>query len=448
MVKTFTFPNGFRIVYEKPKTTLPITSIQVFCKVGSIYETEGIRGAAHVIEHMCFKGTRKITEAKHIAEIYDEIGAFFNATTNKNTTIYIVKCHNDFVEKCMSMLSDMMMNSAFKRNEFEKEKRVVKQETIRLTDNGSAISHTLIDEYLYSDSSYAHAVDRIDYHAPGLLAYDDVYAMYKSFYRPANMVVSIVSQIPFSTVVKLLQKTHFAHSCKYSCSPEHPWRYRVDSIVTSPNSPLYRINKHSGMNTLHMRIGFRTCSQFSTDKYALDILQNVVGGYMSSRMFSILREKHGLTYRSGASSTNYESMGDFTLFAETDSQNILETNDDHQGVLPRIVDLICDLQKQGITQHELQVSKQNIRGSMALALENNDSSCYHNGTRVILYGNDGTSIVPYCDIYDTYYHRITRRDVNNVIKKYFKKSNMCVCIVSNTTPPLYKVKSICEKILA
>jgi predicted Zn-dependent peptidase len=442
MVKTFTFPNGFRIVYEKPKATLPITSIQVFCKIGSIYETDGIRGAAHVIEHMCFKGTRKIAKAEHIAETYDEIGAFFNATTNKNTTIYIVKCHNDFVEKCMSMLSDMMMNSAFKRNEFEKEKQVVKQETIRLTDNGSDICHKLLDESLYSDSSYAHAVDRIDYHKPGLLAYDEVYAMYKSFYRPSNMVASIVSKLPFSTIVKLLQKTHFARSC----SPEHPWKYRVDSIVLSPNVPLYNIHKHPGMNTLHMRIGFRTCSQFSTDKYALDVLQNVVGGYMSSRMFSILRGKHGLTYSSGASATNYESMGDFTFFAETDSRNILETNDE-KGVLPRIVDMICDLQKHGITPHELQVSKQNIRGSMALALENNDSSCYHNGNRVILYNNDEKSIVPYCDIYDTYYHPITRRDVNNVIKKYIKKSNMCVCIVSNTTPPLYKVKSICEKIL-
>ena len=149
MIKTYTFPNGFRLVYEKPPSNFKNTSIQVFCKLGSIYERDGIRGASHFIEHMCFKGTNKIPEAKTIAENYDKIGAYFNANTNKQYTVYVVKCNNNYVENSIAILSDMMMNSTFRATEFTKEKKVVEEECIRLENDYFSLATDAIEKLLY-----------------------------------------------------------------------------------------------------------------------------------------------------------------------------------------------------------------------------------------------------------------------------------------------------------
>ena len=99
-IQTHTFPNGFKVVYQKCLQPLPITTIYTFCKVGSAYETDKVRGASHFVEHMCFKGTHKREKARDILKKYDEIGAFFNAYTEKRFTAYMVKCNDDYVHHC------------------------------------------------------------------------------------------------------------------------------------------------------------------------------------------------------------------------------------------------------------------------------------------------------------------------------------------------------------
>jgi predicted Zn-dependent peptidase len=125
MVSRYTFKNGLRLVYEKPISVLPVTSVQVFCDYGSIYENDDVRGAAHFIEHMCFKGTSKIPDAKDIFLNYNKIGAYFNAETDKRYTRYYVLCEDDYVKNSIYILSDMLMNSTFNKKEFQKEREHV-----------------------------------------------------------------------------------------------------------------------------------------------------------------------------------------------------------------------------------------------------------------------------------------------------------------------------------
>ena len=99
---THTFENGFRVVWEKSYNLIPLTSIYVFCDVGSIHEPSDLKGAAHFIEHMCFKGTRKIPLAKDIFNKYDEIGAYFNATTENQYTEYHVRTQDQYTEHCIT----------------------------------------------------------------------------------------------------------------------------------------------------------------------------------------------------------------------------------------------------------------------------------------------------------------------------------------------------------
>jgi predicted Zn-dependent peptidase len=169
MIHTHTFPNGFRIVYENPRNSISVSSIQVFCKVGSAMETDETRGISHFVEHMVFKGTKNKPLAKDISQTYDKIGAYFNATTEKSYTNYIVKCEDEYVENCILVLGDMLLNSVFDKGEFEKEKKVVVEENILLEDSGENIVADMYDAAIYKGSPYENAIDKLSYHKPGSL---------------------------------------------------------------------------------------------------------------------------------------------------------------------------------------------------------------------------------------------------------------------------------------
>jgi predicted Zn-dependent peptidase len=447
MVKTITFPNGCRLVYENPHTSFRNTTIEILCKLGSVNEANGIYGASHFIEHMCFKGTKKIPQAKTITENYDKIGAYFNASTFKEHTSYYVKCFDDYVENSLHVLSDMILNSLFKKSEYEKERKVVQEESIRTNDHGEYITDNMMDAIIYKGTSYANPVDTLAYHTSKTnpLLHEDALAMYKSFYRPGNIVISIVSNLSFQTILGMVKTSYFMKPAKPFCTSDHAWKYRIDSFVEPQNEMQYSIARKPGISTAYVQIGFRTCSYYSPDIYAIDILSTILGKGMSSRMFVLLREQNGLTYKSGAASNQYGSMGSFVFYAETDPRKMLE-NGDNPGVLPLLVKMIHDLYKHGITQKELNDAKTHLQGSFSRYSENMSNICTYNAIKTAFLNVDDKSHVSYKDFYSTYYAKITRIQVNSIIKKYFKKSNGAVCILGDDVFPLKKVAHICKNL--
>jgi predicted Zn-dependent peptidase len=257
------------------------------------------------------------------------------------------------------------------------------------------------------------------------------------------MVISIVSSIPFSHFVRFLETTYFMKTPAAKCCPNHAWKYQAYYNIREQSSPKYSVIKHPAAKTTHVMVGFKTCDQFSNDKYILNVLNNIIGGYMSSRMFSTLREKNGLTYRSGSNTTYYDSAGQIVFFAETDPQKLLK-NGEHAGVFPLIIDIIRDLCKHGVSQREVTNAKMNLEGSKSISMENSNASCEYNGIKMLLYCNDEKSIVPSSDIYKTHYKSITRSQVNDVIKKYLKLSQMSLCILGESVPSVRQIKKICE----
>jgi len=442
MIHTHTFPNGFRIIYETPRNSISISSIQVFCKVGSAMETADTRGISHFIEHMAFKGTKRLPTSKDVSKTYDEIGAYFNATTEKSYTNYIVKCEDEYVKNCILVLGDMLLNSVFDKGEFEKEKKVVVEETILLEDSGEDIIADMYDAVVYKGSSYENSIDILEYHKPGSLEYNQVLQFYKTFYKPSNMVLSAVSHVPFSKFIDIVSHSDFTKPLTSGLFVHCP-----NPIISydPQTDPQYIIKPRKGLNTLHLMIGFRTCSQYSPDKYALNMLSNILGGFMNARLFAVLREANGLTYSSYADTSYYNILGDFSITAETDPTKLLKNKGKGKGVLPLIVDIIVDLQNNGVSAAELRTAKSNMKGSMAIEEENNDNACFHNGSKMLLY-DDGTPIVSYHDRYDKHYKSITQKDIHDVIKKYLIKQNMTVCILGSNNPGLKVVKEICDKI--
>ena len=461
-IKTHTFPNGFRLIYEPPQTTLPITSIYTYCDIGSAYETDDCRGVSHFIEHMCFKGTKKIPSPQGIFSEYDNVGAFFNATTDKRYTVYTIKTRDEYSKHSIQILSDMLLNSIFNKKEFEKEERVVIEENIRANEEAAGILDDMTEEMMFKGSSYAFPVDSIDYHKNIRFSYEKVIEMYRGFYLPERMILSIVSNVPFNEIVKSLETSYFAKSFKYNNKQKNHnklllQKHNIHYSNITQNNIQYNIQTKPGISTIHLNIAFRTCNQYSHDKYVLNTLKHILGGSLGSRLSVLLREKNGLTYTSDVYTDYNEYSGQFVIYAQVDQDKIIynkpndKTNkakdktNKPNGVLPLIIGLLNDLVKNGITESELTTTKKNIFGKMSIRLEDTSVQASNNGFEYLVNGGNADIITPYSQIYDRHLKDITKKQIDDIIIKYFKRSCMNVALIGGKNPSEDMIRTECEK---
>lgn len=433
MIKRHTFENGFQLVYQKSTQSIPLTSVHVLCNVGSAYEIDPIRGASHLVEHMCFKGTKEHGKARTMLLEYNKVGAYINAYTEKRVTGYTLMCDDAHAAKCINVLSDMILQASFSKKEFDKEQHVVVEENIRTKDNHEYMLRKALDKIYFCGSSYEHPIDILSYHpTPTHLKYEDIYQWYKWFYRPANMVCSVVSNMSFTEICRIIKTSVFMKTDTLSTA----------SVYMYPKLVLYPINKHfiyhKKLNSaLILHVGFRTCSYYDDDKYLVKVLQHILNGF-SGRLFTTFRTKRGLTYHSSAHSTFHEHMGYFNFFIQTDPSKLITDGKGKPGIIPTLLDLIEDLIKNGITSEELVVAKGNCKGKQLIKLQDIDSIAEYNGLQVILKQTD----VPFQQMFDKHIAPITCHQVNTMIRKYITYKNLVVGIVHKDTIPKNKIESL------
>jgi predicted Zn-dependent peptidase len=431
-IKTHVFPNGFRVVYQPPANHMPISHMNAFCHVGSAHEDPSTRGASHFIEHMCFKGTPKLHTSRDIEIQYDNIGAHFNAHTEKQYTCYEVTCSDQYAEKCLSILGNIMLHSVFNAKEYKKELNVVIEESVRnLTDYHNTVYDNL-STLVFKGSIYENPIDTLRYHkTTDTMKYENVVEFYRENYIPENMVLSITTSLPFSKIIEIVKQSDYAKP-KRNATPILNTIPRM--IVAQQQDIQIHCEPVAKMKSVYLMIGFRVCPLYHPDYYGLKFLQNLIGGMFTSRLFTLLREKNGLTYHSSVSTTFYENAGAFVFYAITDTKKLMHNViSSKKGVLPLIIDLLNDLVKRGVTQEEVTKTKHYLKGKMANMLENANSQSYHNGLRVLLH-NEDREIVSFGDVYSKYYAKITKSYVNELIRKYFRRDAMNVALVGGGIP--------------
>ena len=431
-IKTHVFPNGFRIIYQHPANQMPTAHMNVFCHVGSANEEEHTRGAAHVVEHMCFQGTEKRPKSRDLEIIMDNAGATFNAHTDKPYTWYEINCLDQHVPVSLDILSDMMLHSVFRKSIFEREMHVVIEENMRDLTNYQNTVFDDTDTMLYRGSMYEFPIDSLQYHRkPGSLSHKEVVAFYRKHYFPANMILSITTRIPFATICRMVERTAF---CSNTTTRQlEPVLNPAPRMILEPQTK-YRLHCRpvANMKSIYMTISFRVCSFYNVrDTYGLKFLENLIGGRVTSRLFTILRENHGLTYQSSAKTAFYENAGGFTLYAISDSTKLLKNGTSQKGVLPLVIELLNGLLAKGVTDEEIRVTKSYLRSSIEIDLENANLQSYYNGSQLLLM-NDPP--VPIDQLYSTHYARFTRKDATRLLRLYFKRENMCVALVGGGIP--------------
>ncbi|HOP75467.1 MAG TPA: pitrilysin family protein [Bacillota bacterium] len=348
MYQRVTLSNGLRIVCE----TIPYgrsVSLGVWTRTGSRNEEPQFNGISHFIEHMMFKGTSR-RSTRQIAEAIDAVGGQLNAFTTKEYTCYYAKVLDQHFQLGVDLLADMITNSLFLPAEIEKEKSVVLEEIKSYED----APDELIYDIFYSLVLKGHELGRSILGTPETVSQfnrEILMEYLQKHYTPDNMVFAVAGNIQIDQVIAEVEG-RFSGLCGKS----------EQSSSELPELQMTTYFKDKDTEQVHLCIGGRGVSRKDPRKYTAILLDSILGGSVSSRLFQRLREDEGLVYTTGTNHSSFMDTGVFTIYAGTSMANF-------ERVVTLIQEEIIKLQTQGIDEEELNRAKEQLKGNLLLSLE-------------------------------------------------------------------------------
>jgi len=370
-VKKFTLSNGLRVVVE-PIPTCRSVSFGIWVKTGSRNETKENNGISHFIEHMMFKGT-STRSAKDIADLFDGIGGNVNAFTAKEYTCYFAKVLDEHLPIAVDALSDMFFNSALAEDELAREKNVILEEIAMYEDTPDDKVHDEASRASLGDHPLAYSILGLEDRLTAMTS-DDLRKYMDERYTIENTVVSVAGNVEEESLIELLEK-HFGSFSKHSEQAE------IELEAPSFIGDYLFYKKKTEQN--HICLSFPGCSITDPKLYAMILLNNAMGGGMSSRLFQEIREKRGLAYSVYSYHTSYADSGLFTVYAGTAPK---QTKD----VLDLTLQQLEELRVHGLSQEELHRGKEQLKGSLILSLESTSSRMNRLGKNELMLGRHYT----------------------------------------------------------
>jgi predicted Zn-dependent peptidase len=343
-----TLDNGVRVVAEKFDTVQSV-SIGFFFKTGVIYEPEDMLGVSHFIEHMMFKGTSS-RSARKIAREFDRIGGYLNAFTAKDYCCFYARVVKDHIEVAIDVLSDMLTDSQFVADEFERERRVILEEIKMYEDSPDEIIHELLGQNLWQNSRLGNPILGTA-HTVSSLQKDAVVELFKNQYLTGNLCVCVAGNFEWGALTKLLE-TKLA-SMKQGC---------LESKEGVPDANYGFSVYQKDIEQVHLSLGTTGIPFSNRKRYALTLLNIVFGGGMSSRLFQEIREKRGMAYTVYSYHTSFRNTGLFGIYAGTSMEHLTAVLDLFYHELNKVA-------AEGITETELDETREQLKGNLLIALE-------------------------------------------------------------------------------
>jgi predicted Zn-dependent peptidase len=344
-------PNGVRVVTAPVASAQSVSCILMFA-AGSRYETKDTNGIAHFAEHMFFKGTEKRPRSRDIAGEIDAIGGEFNAFTGKEYTAYYVRCAAESRSTALDVLVDMLRNSKFDPEEIEREKGVIVEEMNMYFDTPRDFIGGVYDDLLYGDQPLGW--DIIGTKDTVRAATRDTFLGYTNrWYKPERLVVGIGGKIDGDLMGELTELL----------GDLEPAETGAPLAVTEPvmNGPAVRVHNKAS-DQAHLVLGARSYPLEHPDRYAVQLLGNVLGGGMSSRLFTEVRERRGLAYYVFAMNHSYTDAGSLYAQAGVDINRIDEA-------VTTIVDQLKQIVDEPVPAEELEKARSFAKGRFVLQLE-------------------------------------------------------------------------------
>ncbi len=403
MVKKTTLPSGLRVITES-MPAVRSASIGIWADVGSSLESREQRGISHVVEHMLFKGTAR-RSAREIAETMDGVGGNLNAFTDKEATCYYAKVIDRHVPLALDVLADMFLHSTFAPEELAKEQKVVLEEIKMYEDSPDEMIHDLFLQTMWSGSHLGEPtigfVDTVLAVTP-----DALRSHMKRHYAPDSIVVAAAGNIEHEHFVELVAEC-FA---TFSGSSE---RFEPDAPLATPATLI----RQKDSEQAYVVVGSHGLSARDDRRFALSVLDTLLGGGMSSRLFQEIREKRGLVYTVYSFQAAYRAAGLFGVYAGTSPENV-------QPCIDVIAQELAALRDGRVGAAELHLAKEHIKGSLTLSLESTSSRMIRLGRNEFVLGRQMSA-----EELEERIDAVTSEQIAEVAQELFQDEALGLCIL-------------------
>lgn len=406
MLRVSRHKNGLTVITSEMPHMASI-SLGIWVGVGGRHEPAALSGVSHFIEHLLFKGTHS-RSAKQISQDVEGIGGYLNAFTSEENTCFYSKARHDRLQELLDVLLDMFLNSTFDPVEIDKERNVIKEELAMYLDQPQHHVQELLNETLWPNQPLGRSLtgtpktlDAMD--RPQILKYR------RANYVSSSTLVAAAGNLNPDRVVKAVSRLarHFPQGHRPQFVP----------ALNGQKEPVVRLFSKDTEQT-QLALGIRTCSRHDERRFALRLLNTVLGENMSSRLFQVVREDHALAYSIFSSLSFFDDVGTLTVSAGLDTDK-----------LPRVLKLVIEelrrLNTTLLTPAELRRTRDYVIGQIDLSLESTENQMMWLGEHLLGYGK----IMPAKEIKQRL-SDVTAAEIRAVARDFFRPERLNLALVS------------------
>jgi len=416
-----TLPNGLTVIIV-PQADAYTATVLVLVETGSKYETKKLNGISHFLEHMCFKGTKKRPRSIDISSELDALGASYNAFTGHEYTGYYAKVDAAHLFRAIDIVSDIYINQIFRKEELKKESGVIIEEINMYEDDPKRKIHDDFTALLYGDQPAGWNIAGTKESVLSITT-DDLRSYHDDHYVARGTTVIVSGKCDPKNVLEEVKK-------------------RFKTIRTKPKKsklPTKDVQKkealaihHRKTDQTHAIIGFRSYPSSHKKVITLHILSTILGGGMSSRLFSVIREKMGAAYYVSSFTDEFTDHGYFAISVGSNNAKI-------KNVISAILLECRRLKEKPVSQKELRKVKDYMIGKLAIGLETSDSLGWYYGMQYVQKKRIDTP-----EAFMKKINSISAKDIQNVAREIFQKTHLNAAIIGPATSkvafvPLLKV---------
>ena len=405
-IETTTMPNGVRVISE----TMPhvrSVSVGIWVGNGSRCEAPEQNGLSHFIEHMVFKGTSK-RSAEDIARSVDSIGGNLDAFTSKELVCFNTKVLDEHLALSFDVLADLIMNPLFREEDMVKEKGVILEELKMDEDNPDYLVHEIFSSNFWKDHPLGkpilgtrETVKRFDRQM--------MQTYYRDAYSPSNLVITAAGNLTHKMLTDLADE-HFS---------EMKPRKTVSSDRPPQTHARIALRNKKSLEQVHLCLGVPSYPMPHEDRFTCYVLNTLLGGGMSSRLFQNIRERQGLAYAVFSELNPYRDTGCLSIYAGTSIESA-------RRVVESILKEFKLLKNERITEEELRRAKDHLKGSLMLSLEST-SSRMSNLARQEMYFHRFFTLDELVESIEN----VTAQDVQRISQTFFDQKHIALTVLGN-----------------
>jgi predicted Zn-dependent peptidase len=405
-IKKHALPNGLVVITENMPHVRSV-SIGVWVRSGSRREIPAENGLAHFIEHMVFKGTER-RSAEAIAREMDSVGGMLDAFTSKEQICFNAKVLDEHLPIAFDVIADLVLRPNFDSEDVTKEQQVILEEIKMDMDNPEYLLHEVFTRGFWPEHPLGRPIlgtpDTVKNFTRPVLK-----TRFASWFAPDHLVVTAAGNVAHEQVLDLVTR-EFGHL--------QPSGQHAPHIAPRTEAPIH-LEKKRDLEQVHLCVGVPSVPLGHEDRFGIAVLNNLLGGGMSSRLFQNIREKRGLAYAVFSEITPYSDAGMLTVYAGSAKETVGQ-------VLDLIVSEFRDLKKSLVTEEELTRSKNHLKGSLMLSLEST-SARMSNLARQELYFRHFYSL----DEILVSIEAVTREQLQALARQYFRSEDTAVTVLGN-----------------